>query len=127
MNDQLGLFDIQCGRRRPAEARRLARRGEQGGSNEAAERVVASGQLGRECQAVLEALRRFPGSTSYELSVNGKLDRYTCGRRLSTLEHKGLAYHVDKEKCPELAPCSITGIRAFRWWPTDSSEVREAA
>lgn len=54
-----------------------------------AERLVASGAHGRQQQAVLEAVTRWPGSTAVELAERAGLDRYAVSRRLPELQRTG--------------------------------------
>jgi len=86
-----------------------ARRTDPGTSHQAAAAIAASGELGRQQQAVLDGLRRWPGLTSLELAGRLRLDRYQVARRLPELEGCGLA-----RKGPPRRVGSRPGVS---WWP----------
>lgn len=94
-----------------------ARRRDPDTSRTAAERITATGTLGRQARIVLAAVTRWPGRTSYELSENiiavwhDKLDRYAVARRLSDLERANLV----KKGRPR--PCRVNGMHALTWEP----------
>lgn len=67
----------------------LARRTDPPSSHRAAEAITRSGQRAAQKLAVLQALQRFDGSTSRELSELAGLDRYAVARRLPELERDG--------------------------------------
>jgi hypothetical protein len=77
-------------------------------SHEAADAIKASGDLGRQQQAVLAAVRRWPGLTSLELGARMSLDRWAVARRLPELE----GIHVRKGE-----PRVVNGRRHVTWWP----------
>ena len=77
-------------------------------SHEAAEAIKASGELGRQQLAVLEAVRRWPGLTSLELGARMKLDRWAVARRLPELE----GVYVRKGEAK-----TVNGRRHVTWWP----------
>ncbi len=81
-------------------------------SHEAAEAIKASGELGRQQTAVLEAVRRWPGLTSLQLSTRMQLDRWAIGRRLPELEPT----YVRKGE-----PTVMNGRRHVTWWPVSNS------
>lgn len=89
--------------------RPMSRRSDPETSRIAAERLRASGELGRQAQAVLDAVRRWPGSTAVELARRAELDRYAVSRRLPELQAAG---HVRR-----LAPrvCTINGRPQCTW------------
>lgn len=93
--------EIQAAR----EVRTRHRRTDGGGSRQAAERVVRSGQMARQHREVLDALRRHPGLTSRELADRTGLDRHMLGRRLPELAAAGSA----RREQPG-------GEREWRWW-----------
>ena len=92
----------------------LARRTDPASSHEAAAQVTASGVRDSQCAAVLDALRRHPGSTSLELATASGLDRYVVARRLPELERDGRAVRG------ELRLCRASGgqRRAVTWRAT---------
>jgi hypothetical protein len=77
-------------------------------SHEAAEQMLASGAIGRQAQAVLEAVQRWPGLTSLELGARMDIDRWAVARRLPELEPA----HVRRGE-----PRTINGRRHVTWWP----------
>ena len=91
-------------------------------SREAAEKIASSGQLTRQCIVVLDALQRFPNSTSAELSEHAGLDRHMVARRLPDLERAG---RVTKG---EIRKCKSNGSKAVQWeltrHPVDDSDGR---
>jgi len=107
-------------------------------SKDAAAEHVANGRRDIECEVVLEALRRFPGSTSRELAVDAERIglqllgqerdewRYTLARRLPELEDAGLVRAVvhaasrnrpGRQVDPALRPCRVRSKRVIRWRP----------
>lgn len=62
-----------------------ARNTDPGTSHLAAERIKASGALGKQQQAVLEAVRQWPGKTAVELAHLANIDRYAVSRRTAEL------------------------------------------
>lgn len=109
--EQLRLF----GQPQPESWKPLARRDDPESSKESAQRLVESGQLKGQKQAVYLALRRFPGSTSAELAKRADLTRHLTGRRLPDLERAGLVRRGD------LRPCSCGKGRAVTWWPVEQT------
>lgn len=69
--------------------RGLFRRTDPQTSRIAASRLVESGALGRQAQAVLEAVQANPGSTAVEIAQRAGIDRYAVSRRLPELQRKG--------------------------------------
>lgn len=88
-----------------------ARRTDPETSREAAEAVHSDGSLTAARMAVLQALRRFPGSTSRELSERAGLDRHDVARRLPELERLGF---VQKGE-PRVCSASAKRLRAVTW------------
>lgn len=80
-------------------------------SHLAAEGVTANGQRGAQQQAVLAAVRRWPGLTSAELAQRMGVSRYVPGRRLSELET------AQKVRKGEIRRCAIGNRSAVTWWP----------
>lgn len=78
-------------------------------SHLAAQEVTREGIRGKQALIVLEAVRRYPGRTSMELSRLCELDRYQISRRLADLEHAG---EVEKG---EARMCDIAGRLAVTW------------
>lgn len=87
-----------------------ARRTDPVTSHEAADRIKASGELGRQQMEVLAAVRRWPGLSSLELAERMGRDRYMVAKRLPELEpvhvHKGDEFRT------------VNGRRHSTWWPT---------
>lgn len=87
-------------------------------SHRAADEVKASGRLAKQQHAVLQAIQRWPGSTSAELAhqLNG-----------GAPDPIGATYHMVARRAPELMPihirrgasrvCSVTGNAVSTWWP----------
>jgi predicted transcriptional regulator len=92
--------------------RHPARQSDPVSSHYAAEEAVSSGLVGRQAGAVLQALRRFPRSTSRELSESSGIDRYAVGRRLSELRDAGLVDRDDGDQ----RKCLVAGRKACVWW-----------
>lgn len=76
----------------------------------AARRHLASGRSESNAATVLAAVRRWPGSTSRELSERIPLERHEVARRLSGLERAG---HVRKG---DHRICAISKTTALSWW-----------
>lgn len=88
-------------------------------SHLAADEVKASGRLACQQQTVLQAIQRWPGSTSAELA-----HQINAGAP----DPIGATYHMVARRAPELVPvhvrrgdtlraCSITGKTVSVWWP----------
>jgi DNA-binding MarR family transcriptional regulator len=73
----------------PVPAYPMSRRRDPETSRIAADRLRASGALGRQQAEVLAAITRWPGSTAVELAKHADLDRYAVSRRLPELQRKG--------------------------------------
>lgn len=98
------------------------------GSHEAAADVQA--RRDNEMAQVLEALRKWPSSTSRELAKRSGLDRYLVARRLPDLETLQLVRakvfsadmaRVDREVDASMEPCSESArhLHSMRWWPVE--------
>lgn len=92
----------------PLAERPRARHLDPSTSHEAAAAIAASGDLGRQQLAVLEAVRRWPGLTSLELGARMEINRWAVARRLPELEGE----HVRKGE-----PRIVNGRRHLTWWP----------
>ncbi len=88
-------------------------------SHEAAERVTRTGARQNQAEAVLEALKTYPGSTSRELAERAGLDRHLVARRLPDLEHANTA------RQGELRACCYAGRSAVTWWLVKSANQNE--
>lgn len=99
MSQQLSLYD------RPGTGPPRARRSDADGSHAAADALERSGRAAAQLQAVLDATRLHPGSTSRQLAAISGLDRHLVGRRLPELAYRGLVDRV-----------AIHG-EELRWWP----------
>jgi hypothetical protein len=107
MTDQLSMFDAV-----PPRFPR-ARREDPRSSHEAAALVERTGGAKAQAEAVLEALRRFPMSTSAELSKAMREHRQMPARRLPELAKAGLVTRHNPTR--ETTPCAVTGLRCVRW------------
>lgn len=106
---------------RAAQAKPLARSGDPVTSKLAARELVDSGRLTAQQTEVLEALQRFPGSTSAELAEAAGIDRYRVARRLPDLERLGRAAKGVRRIC------RAHGSKAVEWLPLDPNDGRRAA
>ena len=85
-------------------------------SHKAAERMVDSGALGKQMQTVLNAVRRWPGSTSAELAekiaagIDGDKWRFRAARRLPDLAKLGRVEQRSRRVC------FVTGAECVTWW-----------
>lgn len=100
--------------------RHPARQGDPISSHQAAHEVVRSGLAEHQAGEVLEALCRFPWTTSRELAEYSGLDRYMAGRRLPELKEAGLVDRDDGMK----RKCRVAGRIACTWWPTEKGRTR---
>lgn len=87
---QLSLDERNPGQRPPR-----ARRNDPDSSHLAADRMEKSGAMGEQMQAVLDAVKRYDGSTSKELAELSGLDRHAVARRLPELETKKLIHATE--------------------------------
>ena len=78
----------------PQEARARARATDPASSHRAAMAITLSGKAGRQQAEILEALKRYDGSTSRELAELSGLSLHVIGRRMPELERKGLIRRV---------------------------------
>ena len=79
-------------------------------SYEAAEKAEKSGKATGQRQAVLDAVKRWPGRTSAELADLMDVSRYMPARRLSELRDKG------KIRQGEPKMCSICDYNCVTWY-----------
>jgi hypothetical protein len=71
--------------------KKLSRKTDWGGSQDAAQDHVESGRLHTNMLIAVDAVSRYPGRTSKDLSaVDGRLDRWEMGRRLANAYDAGL-------------------------------------
>lgn len=80
-------------------------------SHEAAEDITRSGVRAAQQQIVADAVRRFPGLTSFELAIRAGLDRYVVARRLSEIEETQAIRRGAARLCAE------SNRKAMTWWP----------
>ena len=111
------LFDIDntpgaYGRPRMPPA---AANADPGTSHAAAREVTEGGSRARQCEEVLAALRRHPGSTSLELAAASGIDRHTCGRRLPDLRATG------RVRQGAARACRVGGRQAVTWHVTEGT------
>ncbi len=92
----------------------LARGKDPDSSHAAADRMVASGARESNCAKVLKALRRWPSSTSRELSRRMGFCRYETARRLPDLERQGKARRGES-----LRICGVTDRLSIAWYPVE--------
>lgn len=83
-------------------------------SKAAAAHVERTGLAARQAQAVLDAVKRWPGLTSRELWVKhkaagGLLDRHDFARRLPELANHGLVRNGTARQCQS------SGMKAMTW------------
>lgn len=79
-------------------------------SREAAEGATRSGLREGQCLGVLALVKKYPDSTSMELSVKGRTyDRYVIGRRCPELEQGGLIRKSGTKVC------GVSGRKASTW------------
>ena len=90
----------------------MSRRTDPPTSRLAAERLRASGELGRQAKAVLEAVRQWPGSTAVEIAQRATIDRYAVSRRLPELQRKGQVRRGPPRDC------TVNGRPQCTWTPT---------
>lgn len=110
MPEQLDILDCFM----PVPRFPRARRTDARSSHEAAALIERTGIAGRQAQAVLEAMREYPGSTTMELARAAGLDRYAVARRAPELAALGKAVRV--EPTDDTVPCAVSGKRVVRWW-----------
>lgn len=79
-------------------------------SAEAGDAIRASGELGRQQRAVLEAVRRWPGLTSLELGARMDINRWAVARRLPEIETAGKIRRGEARV--------VNGRRHVTWYPT---------
>lgn len=96
---QLSLF---------AENLPLAARNDPETSHQAAEEMVQTGRLAFQHKQTLEALRKFPGLTSEELSYKSGLDYHAVARRLPDLEKLGKAFKGPNRICKRSSRNRVT-------------------
>lgn len=77
----------------------LARRSDPATSHIAAARMRESGAAGRQAQAVLAAVRQWPGSTAVEIAQLAGIDRYAVSRRLPELAKAGSVRRSAPRNC----------------------------
>lgn len=108
MTEQLDLFGgVNEMVAKPAAARRT----DPESSHEAADRMN-QGAAQRNVEIVTDAVWKWPGRTSRELSeLIGDLDRWEVARRLPNAETRGNVKRGEKRKC------SVAGTNAVTWWP----------
>lgn len=84
---------------RVALSRPIARTQDPASSKAAADAITASGKREGQLQGVLALVRKHPNSTSLELSVLSRYDRYTVARRLPELEAVCLVCKGNAREC----------------------------
>lgn len=92
-------------------------------SREAARRMVESGKLNEQGEAVLALVLRWPGRTSAELAANAEaeripgIDRHIVARRLPEIERTGRIFRG------AAVVCKANGTKAQTWWPQGFKEI----
>lgn len=92
-------------------------------SHEAARRMVESGKLNEQGEAVLALVLRWPGRTSAELAANAEakripgIDRHIVARRLPEIERSGRIFRG------AAVVCKANGTKAQTWWPQGFKEI----
>lgn len=84
-------------------------------SHKAAADMERTGRAKAQAERVLAAIRRFPGSTSAELSKSAHIERYATARRLPELLKAGAVTRADPGE--HTVPCVVSGKRVCRWYP----------
>jgi len=87
-------------------------------SHEAAEAITNSGRRQKQQQAVLQAIRSYPGCTGHELARFSGLNYYVIMRRVSEIE---LAGRITRG---EARMCGVTGRKATMWFPVTNRAPR---
>jgi len=132
MNEQLELLPSKKSTEPRIRPKAAARASDPVTSFEAADRVESSGTAQRQRDAVLAAVRGYPGLSSKQLAnIAGPYvaDRYAFARRLPELREAGLVGHKRMDHCssPGAVRCvSFDGDThsratdgAVAWWPTE--------
>lgn len=88
-----------------------ARRSDPSTSHIAAERMRESGALGKQAQAVLEAVRNWPGCTAVEIAQRAQIDRHAVSRRLPELAKSNQVRRGPPRNC------SVNGRPQSTWRP----------
>lgn len=88
----------------------IARASDPLSSHLAAEHVTKTGARAHQQNQAAEAVKQFPGLTSFELAMKTGIDRYTLARRLPECETAG------RVRKGEQRPCKVTGRLAMTWW-----------
>jgi len=96
---------------------KLARRGDPDTSQIGALETRVSGQMAKQAQEVLRAIRHWPGSTSAELAHRMKADRYVPSRRCPSLCQEGLVRRGEHKR-----KCRITGRECYVWFPVHAGQ-----
>ena len=87
----------------------IARKRDPETSRQAAKAITESGARKNQQNTILNAIKSYPGRTSYELTRCCPLDRYQVARRCAELEQAGLI----RKSLPR--ECQITGRNAHTW------------
>lgn len=91
----------------------IARANDPESSHRAGEEITASGRRQQQIAQTINAVRRFPGRTSLELSELTGLCRFALARRLPEAVTAGAIVKGIQR------PCSVTGKLALTWLPVD--------
>lgn len=87
----------------------IARASDPLSSHLAAEHVTKTGTRSDQQNKAAEAVKQFPGLTSFELAMRTGIDRYTLARRLPECETAG------RVRKGEIRACRVTGRKAHVW------------
>lgn len=79
-------------------------------SHISADELTASGKRSRQKMIVLDALRRFPGSTSQELAMKSGLNNDMVHKRLPDLRRDNFACNGDPRRCKVTHKLALTWI-----------------
>jgi hypothetical protein len=115
VTEQLAMFPLELGRRRVHVEHARARATDPPTSHEAAERNAAG--LGKQLQAVLDLIRRYPGHTACELAKRAATTeadyvrlRFAISRRAAELKADGLI------RSGTARVCTVAGSRQTVWY-----------
>ena len=94
----------------------LARNSDPVSSHDAADKVRESGRLENQQKMVLDAVKRWPGSTAKEL--DGRLfGQVESHKRLASLCDQGYIVKGARRKC------RVTGMQVLTYWPVQERSV----
>ncbi len=99
------LFDYRCSRNTDPDS-----------SHEAADDIRKTGVCAAQCEAVYQAVVKWPGRTSAELAQLMGVSRYLPARRLPELELDGRVRRGAVRACTVSKTATGKGRAAVTWW-----------